>query len=230
MEEGQFLREVGIFFGAQIGKKLLRVEFGVSQNLPDFVDDFLEEIEVALFRGHDAFPVPLIDIDTVIVIEEVVLADGAHVGAETFAETHAEIAKSGSLPLGGGLNDLSIDGMLIAIIGNVELNGSAGTIAIEHVVDAAFDVHEKRHGDHDEVQLFAEMVLDEAFNGEDGFLGIAAIEGAAVVGREDLLEFFVIADAGTCKIGDLGICHGETSGARVCLEVGGSQCIEHGSV
>jgi hypothetical protein len=78
--------------------------------------------------------------------------------------------ESGPLPLGGGLNDLSIDGMLVAIVGDVELDRSAGSIAVEHVVGAAFDVDDQRDRDHDEIQLFAKIVCNESFDDEDGFL------------------------------------------------------------
>ena len=42
-------------------------------------------------------------------VEEVVLADGAHVGTQAFAGAHVELLERQPLPLGGGLDDLGID-------------------------------------------------------------------------------------------------------------------------
>ena len=131
-----------------------------------------EKLKVALLGGDDALPVPLVNVGAVIVIEEVVLADGAHVGADAFAELAVELLQGDPFPLGGGLDDLRIDGMLVAVVGDVELNRSARSVAIEHVIDAALDVDDEWHLHHHEVEFFAEMVLDIALDLENGFLGI----------------------------------------------------------
>ena len=60
----------------------------------------------------DALPVPLVDVAAVVVIEEVVLAHGAHVGAEALAGLHVELLQRDAFPLRRGLHDLGIDGML----------------------------------------------------------------------------------------------------------------------
>jgi hypothetical protein len=59
--------------------------------------------------------------------------------------------EGGSLPLGGGLDNLSVDGVFVVIINNVELDGGAGAFAVEHIVDAAVDVDDERNGGHDEI-------------------------------------------------------------------------------
>ena len=104
-------------------------------------------------------PIPLVHVDAVVVVQEVVFADGAHVGAEAFAGLHAEALEGHAFPLGGGLHDLGIDGVLIAIVGDVELDGRAGAVAIQQVVDAALGIHDQRHGDHHEVERLAEVRL-----------------------------------------------------------------------
>jgi hypothetical protein len=124
---------------------------------------------------------------------------------------------------------LGVDGVLVVIVGDVELDGRARTVAIEHVVDAGFDIHNQGHGDHHKVQFFAEMVFDEAFQSENGFLSFPAIERAAVIAGKDVLQFVVIADTWTGQIGHFGIRHEETSAAgRVCRKVAGSQYFGHG--
>ncbi len=66
-----------------------------------------------------------------VVVEEVVLAHGAHVGAEALAELHAELLQRHPLPLGRGLHHLGIDGVLVVVVGDVELDGRARAVAIE---------------------------------------------------------------------------------------------------
>ena len=66
---------------------------------------------------------------------------------------HVELFEGYSLPLGGGLDDLGVDGMLVAIVGNVELNRGAGSVAIEHVIDAAFRVDDQRDLNHHQARV-----------------------------------------------------------------------------
>jgi hypothetical protein len=56
---------------------------------------------------------------------EVILADRAHLGADALSVGAAELLKRRPFPLGGCLHDLCIDGMLVAVIRNMELDGSA---------------------------------------------------------------------------------------------------------
>jgi len=67
------------------------VVFGAFENFPDFFDDLPEEFEVALVFGYGKLPVPLVNVGTVVVVEEVVFADGSHIGEETFADIHSEL-------------------------------------------------------------------------------------------------------------------------------------------
>src|SRR5208337_3145412 len=87
---GELLRQVGVLSVFELGKELLDVEFGFDEHFPDFADDLLQEIEVALLGGDGALPIPLVHVDAMVVVEEIVLADGAHVRAKAFARTHAE--------------------------------------------------------------------------------------------------------------------------------------------
>jgi hypothetical protein len=89
---------------------------GADDHFPDLVDDSFEEVEVALLGGDHALPIPLIDVGGVVVIEEVVLADSAHIGADTFPDFAIELLQRNSLPLGRGLNNLRVDGMLVAVV------------------------------------------------------------------------------------------------------------------
>ena len=87
-----------------------------------------------------------------------------------------------TFPLGGGLHDLGIDGMLVSIIGNVELHGGAGAVAIEHLVYAAFHIHHDRHFDHHQVEFLAAVVFDVALDMEDRLLRLLGSEQRVIVG------------------------------------------------
>ena len=153
-------------------EQLLRIALGADHDLPDLADNAFQEAEIALFGGDDALPIPLIDVGAVIVIEEVIFADGAHVGAEAFARLHVELLQRHPLPLGRGLNDLGIDGVLVAIIRDVELDRRARAVAVEIVIDARLLVDDEGHGDHHQVQFFAEVVFDVLLHLEDRPLGV----------------------------------------------------------
>ena len=200
MKVGEPFREVGVTVVAQFGEKRLGVKIGFDDYLPEFADDFFQEIEVALFRGQNAFPVPLIDIGAMIVVEEIILAHSAHVGAQAFSDAHAEFLQRNPLPFRGGLHDLGIDRVLVVVVCDVELDGSAGAVAVQQVIHTAFPIDDKRHRHHHKVKVFAEIVFNEALEGKDGLLGLSAREETAIFLRKDLLKLLVIANAGTSQV------------------------------
>jgi hypothetical protein len=125
--------------------------FGTDQYFPDFCNNGFQKVQIALFGDDRPLPVPLVDIGGVIVIKEVIFANGAHVGADALTGLAVKFLQREPLPLGRGLNHLRIDGMHIAIVRNMKLDWSARAITVEHVIDAALDVHDQRHLDHDQV-------------------------------------------------------------------------------
>jgi len=60
----------------------------------------------------------------VIVIEEVVFADRAHMGADSLPDFAIELTQGDAFPLGGRLNDLGIETMTIVVVVDVELDRS----------------------------------------------------------------------------------------------------------
>jgi hypothetical protein len=71
------------------------------------------------------------------------------------------------LPLGRRLHHLRVDGMFVAIVRDVELDGSARAVAVEIVVHARLLVNDERDGDHHQVQFFAEVGFDVGLHFED---------------------------------------------------------------
>jgi hypothetical protein len=127
VQERKLFGQIRVTRVSEFGEHFLRELFGAHEDFPDFPHNGLEKFQIALLGGDGAFPIPLIDVGRVIVIEEVVFADGAHVGADAFAGAAAvELLKGNALPLGCGLNDLRVNRILIPVVGDVELNGRAG--------------------------------------------------------------------------------------------------------
>src|ERR1039458_9076228 len=223
VQESELLGEVGIARVLELGEQFLDVLFGAGENLPDTIDDQLEEVEVALVGSDGSLPIPLIDVGAVVVVEEIVLADGAHIGAEAFALLHAEALEGDAFPLGGGLNHLGVEGVHVAVVRNVELDGGAGAIAVEIIVHTAIDIDDQRDGDHHEVELFAEMFLDVILGGEDSLLGVLGVQQGRIIPGKDFFEFGVIANAGSGQVRlfvGQGI-HIKTSGYTIADGIGG---------
>jgi hypothetical protein len=66
--------------------------------------------------------------------------------------------------------------MLVVIVVDVELDGRARAVAVEHVVDAALDVDDERHLDHHQVQFTAEILFNVLFDRVDGLLRLLAVQ------------------------------------------------------
>ena len=77
-----------------------------------------------------------------------IFGHGAHIGADAFSGAAIELVEGAPFSFGRGLHDLDVDGMLIVSVRDVELNGSAGAVAVEHVVGAALRVDDQGHLDH----------------------------------------------------------------------------------
>src|SRR5207248_5592988 len=111
-------------------------------------DNGFEKFNITLLVGYDPLPIPLIDVSRVVVIEKIILADSPHVSADTFSGTAIELLQGDSFPFRGGLDDLSFDRILTAIIRDVKLDRSARAIAVQHVINAGFGVHDQGDLNH----------------------------------------------------------------------------------
>ena len=147
MQKDELLGQIGIARITERGEHFLGEFLSVDQNLPYLLHDRLQKFDIALLGGDHALPVPLVDVGRVVVIQEVIFADGAHVGANAFSGPAIELLECNSFPLASSLNYLCIDRVLVPIVRDVELTGSARPVAIEHVVDAALYVDDQRNLD-----------------------------------------------------------------------------------
>ena len=133
VQEGELLRQVGVLIILKLRKELLGMKIGSPDDLPEFSDYLLQIVEGALVFGYDLLPIPLVHVTAVVVIKEIILADSTHVGQNTLPNLHPELLQGPTFPLGGGLHHLSVDGVLVVIIGDMELDGGSRAVAIEEM-------------------------------------------------------------------------------------------------
>ena len=138
-----------------------------------------------------------------IVIQKIIFANGPHVSADALAGVTIELLQCDSLPFRRSLYHLRIDGILAAIVRDVELNGRPGTVAVEHVIDPALAIDDQRNLHHHQAKFFAEIVLDPTAKLKECFLGFPRCQKRSVVCGKDLIEFCVISDARAGEVGFL---------------------------
>ena len=167
VDEGDFVRqerfEVGVFF--------MDGGFGGFDSAVDGADDLFEEVEVAILSVNDPFPVPLIDVDGMDVVERFLVgADGGHVGVESFAVAEAVVGQDHAFPFGQGEDDLGVGGVLF------DLEGYFSFDAVEIVVDSGAFADEQGGGDALEVESVGKIILEEVLNELYGFFGFSERE------------------------------------------------------
>jgi hypothetical protein len=152
----------------------------------------------------------------VIVIEKVILAYGPHVGADSLARRAVKLLQRDPFPLRGGLDHLSIDGMFVPIVRDVEPDGRARSVTVQHIVDPALRIDDAGNLDHHEVQFLAQVVFDIALHVEDGSLRFPGGEERVVIIGQFPFKFGVVADAGPSQVSFLV----ENNGAHERLSLG----------
>ena len=131
---GQYGRDVRIEF-----VNLLLDGF---HRLVDRFDGRFQEVQVALFGAHRAFPVPLVDVERVDVVQLLVGADGVHVGVKTVSGGDLVGSELHAFPLGQRVHHL---GPAVAQIADRERHGALH--AVQVVVDARARKDEQRRRD-----------------------------------------------------------------------------------
>lgn len=91
MKELQILREVGIFIGLQGWEEFLDMLARTINHFPDVGNDIHQKIKVTVFLRYCPLPISLVYIRGMIVIKEVILTHGFHVGADPLSDIAAEL-------------------------------------------------------------------------------------------------------------------------------------------
>jgi hypothetical protein len=144
------------------------------------------------------------------VVEEVVLPDRAHVGVDALADLAAELLQRRALPLRRGLDDLRVQARLDAESAG-ELDRRARPVPVEHVVDAALAGADEGDLDELEVQRLRHPLLHVVLDHVECTHALLRRQQRLVVGREDLGDLGVGADARAGQVCLLVLRHGITS-------------------
>jgi hypothetical protein len=199
VKESQFFGKVRVFFLSELGVELLDHLPGAADDLPDFLNDILEKIRVALLYCHHPLPVPLVDISAMVVVEEVVLAHRPHVGADALTHFAAELGQSRPFPFRRGLDDLGVEGLFESESAG-ELDGRPRTVAVQHIIDSAFSFNNQWHLNHGQVQFFAQVLLNVLLNGKKRLHTLEGRKNRLIIIGQDFIDFRVGADPGSGQV------------------------------
>ena len=141
----------------------------------------LEVIHGAFLGGDNLFPVPLVHIDRVDIIQFLIPTDGVHIGIQSLAGLKAVAEKRQALPLGQRMDDLRLPPDIRHIKGDGALH------AVQIVIEARGSFHKQRGRDTAEVQIAAQRILKQPLDQTDGFLGIVQRKTAVVPLRNEYL-------------------------------------------
>ena len=105
-DEGDRLVDLGQ--DAQLGEDRAQGLLGVRHGADNGLHRVLQVVQVPVPGGDDLFPVPLVHIDGVEVVGDLVPADGIHVGDQTFPHREVVVVQGHALPLGQGVDHLGL--------------------------------------------------------------------------------------------------------------------------
>ena len=163
----------------QLGEHGVEVHLGGADRRHDGAHDIFQIGFVAVLFADDLFPVPLVHVDGVEVVQLLIAADGVHVAVQTFAHPEAVVLQGFALPLGQRLHHLRFGAAVLDVEGDLPLD------AVQVVVQAGGGLQEQRCGHAVEVQRGAECVCEQPLHGADGALGVVQIQRRRVVCRDD---------------------------------------------
>ena len=118
----------------------------------------LQGVKRALRRHYHGFPVPLVNIQRVQVVQFLVGSYGVHVGVHAVSRLDAVVGKGQPFPLGQRVHNLRLG---VAKILDGERHGALH--AVQVVVYAKSFQHEQRRGDTAQPQLCGQVHLEELF-------------------------------------------------------------------
>ena len=116
----------------------------------------LQRVEAAFLFGYDFFPVPLIHINGVDIVRNLIPAYGAHISIEAFAGLEAVFFQREAFPFGQRLYDL---GFVIILFLDAESYGTLNPVQV--IVQAGSRVYKKRRRYTQQVQPFCQQRLKE---------------------------------------------------------------------
>ncbi len=147
--------------------------------LVDAADGLVQEGFVPFLRQHHLFPVPLVHIDGMDVVQVFVGPKGVHIRIDAAAGNDSQLGQLETLPLGQGVHHLG--GSLVHAL---DREPHRALHSVEVVVKALPGEHHHGRRHAQQGQLGAQVFLEHVFNGFDGLLRLLnATEQIAVIGR-----------------------------------------------
>ena len=96
----------------------------LADSANDIAYGALEILNIAVVRRDDLFPVPLVNVNGVQVVDLFVAPDGVHIGEEALADVELVALEGKALPLGQRLHDLGVG----ADVGDIEGDGALDAV------------------------------------------------------------------------------------------------------
>ena len=149
---------------------------GVADAAYDVPHGVFQIRDGAVLEGDVFFPVPLVHVDGVEIVQLLVPADGVHVGVESGALLELIPFQGQTLPLGQGVDHLTLG----PHIGDVKGDGAFHTVEV--VVQSGGAVHKQGGGDPVQVQPHGEIVLKIGVDQLNGPLELVVGQGHLVAG------------------------------------------------
>ena len=174
-EEGHLVGELG----AQARVAAVDQQRRIADAAHDVAHRILQEAQGAHLPGDDAFPVPLVHVDGVQVIQLLVAPDGVHVGVDPLAGMKIVAIEGHALPFGQRMHHLRLHARCRDIEGDRTFH------AVEVVIEAGGRVYKQRCGHALEVQGLGQMVLKGALDQADGRLRFIQGQGRFITGGDD---------------------------------------------
>ena len=163
----------------QLGEHGMQVHLGGAHSGHDGAHHALEVGFVAVLETDDFFPVPLVHIDGVEVVQVLVAADGVHVAVQALAHAEVVVLQGLALPLCQRLHHLCLNAAVLDVEGDLALH------AVQIVVQAGGSLQKQRCRHTVQVQGGAQRVGEQALHGANGALGIVQVQRGLIVLRND---------------------------------------------
>ena len=163
----------------QLREHGVQVHLGGAYSGHDGAHHGLEVVLGAVLLPDDLFPVPLIHIGRVEVVQLLVPANGVHVAVQALSYMEVIVLQGLALPFGQRLHHLGLDGPVL------EVEGDLALYAAQVIVQAGGSLQHQRGGDPGQVQSGAQRVCKQPLYRANGPLGIIQVQRRAVALRDD---------------------------------------------
>ena len=170
---------IAVKLGVQARERDAKRVVRLADRADDVAHGAFEILDRAVFPRDDLFPVPLVDVDGVKIVDLLVAPDGVHVGEQTLADIELVALQRQPLPLGQRMHDLRL-GMDVR-----DIKTDRPLIAVQIVVQAGGLLHEQGSRDAAQIERVRQIRLEIAFDKFDGALQLIHGQRRTVALRDE---------------------------------------------